>query len=186
MAKGGKKIPHSQEHGINAASELPAWKVDLLDYPTFRITLIAKIMDRFTIRQLATLHDLSYAEWRVLVRLSAMPEGGTVGEIATQAWVDRAEVSRAAKMLEDRGWITRRSNPDDQRRPILLITEMGMRHFEKGMADRTRFHKDLLADLSPAECEIFDQLLLRIGNNLVEMVNAQQVDRPERTSLTNQ
>ena len=57
---------------------LTGWKIDQLDFPTFRISLLAKIMDRVTIRTLSQQTDLSYAQWRVLARLGLMQGGGTV------------------------------------------------------------------------------------------------------------
>jgi DNA-binding MarR family transcriptional regulator len=51
---------------------LTGWKIDQLDFPTFRISLLAKIMDRVTIRTLSQQTDLSYAQWRVLARLGLM------------------------------------------------------------------------------------------------------------------
>ena len=92
------------------------WSIHRLDFPTFRIGLIAKIMDRMTIRQLLDQDSLSYAEWRVLARLAAMPDGGTVVQIAELAWVDPGEVSRAVSSLERKKLLARRKSPAVLRR----------------------------------------------------------------------
>lgn len=147
--------------------EFTGWKVDQLDFPTFRIGLIAKLMDRATIRQLAQVTDLSYAQWRVLSRLSLMPDGGTVGDVARLAWVDRAEVSRAVAALEALGLVSRRNNAADRRAPLLALTAQGDAVRRDVLARRIGFHEHLLADLSAADRDMLDGLLARIGERLL-------------------
>lgn len=146
---------------------LTGWKIDQLDFPTFRISLLAKIMDRVTIRTLSQQTDLSYAQWRVLARLGLMPGGGTVRDIATLAWVDRAEVSRAVSALEELGLVARKDNPRDRRAPILTLTEQGERVYWDVLGKRTAFHEHLLEGLSMEERSMLDSLLVRIGDRLL-------------------
>lgn len=148
---------------------LPGWTVPGLDYPSFRISLIAKVIDRLSIRALGRVSDLSMAEWRVLSRLSLSPNGLTVGDLAAQAWVDRAEVSRAATALEARGLTGRRANPDDGRAPILYLTPAGRELHEPLMQARSSFHAEIVAGLSDAECEALDALLRKIADRLIRL-----------------
>lgn len=147
---------------------LNGWVVPDLDYPTFRITLIAKVMDRLTLRRMSEGGDVTLAEWRVLARLAANP-GATVGQIAELAWVDRAEVSRAAASLEKRGLTVRSDNPQDGRRPLLFCTKEGLRLYRKMLDDRQRFHEELLTDLTDDEYQILDTLLTKIGHRVVSL-----------------
>ncbi len=162
-------------NGAGAASDvLPGWTVADLDYPTFRITLLAKIMARVTTRRLAERGDLTYAEWRLLSRLAAFgADGGTVGQVADLAWVDRAEVSRAAVALEARGLTGRRINPADRRTPILHLTDEGRRHYEDAMRERADFHDVLLADLSDADRATLDEMLGRIAGRMKTLLEDQ-------------
>lgn len=146
---------------------LTGWKIDQLDFPTFRISLLAKIMDRVTIRTLSQQTDLSYAQWRVLARLGLMQGGGTVRDIATLAWVDRAEVSRAVSALEVLGLVARKDNPRDRRAPILTLTAQGERVYRDVLGKRTAFHEHLLEGLSTEERVTLDSLLVRIGDRLL-------------------
>jgi len=156
-------------------AEVPTgWVVPDLDYPTFRITLIAKVMDRLTLRRLAQRAVMTYAEWRVLSRLATMPDGATVGQIADLAWVDRAEVSRAASTLEERGLTGRRANEGDKRRPILHLTEKGWAEYQTSVRKRGQFHETLLADLDAGERAELDRLLGKIGNRLTQMLREEQ------------
>lgn len=163
-------LPARREDDIRDASQLPGWTVEQLDYPTFRVSLVAKVMDRLTIRQLVELGDLVYAEWRVLARLAAMPDGGTVRQVAELAWVDRAEVSRAAGALERKGLTARRDNPRDRRMPILFLTEKGRTRYHAMIQWRSAFHESLLSELSPQDRATLDDLLGRIGGRLMDLV----------------
>src|SRR3569623_2157233 len=86
-----------------------AWRIGGPDYLPYRVTLLAKLLDRCTTRLLLASAGLSVAEWRVLAQLArASPASASVRQLAEQAWVDRAEVSRAAASLEQRGYVDRR------------------------------------------------------------------------------
>ena len=147
---------------------LDRWTLAGIDYPTFRLSLVAKIMDRMTLRYFAELSDLTMPEWRVLLRLCVFHEM-TVGQLAEQAWVDPAETSRAAASLEARGWVGRRENPKDRRTPILFATKAGRAIYRPLLESRGRFHEDLLADLSPIERTLLDALIKKLAVRLLTM-----------------
>lgn len=150
---------------------LDGWKLEGLDFPSFRISLLAKVMDRLTNRTLAENSEISITEWRVLTRLTLLPEGLTVRQIAMRAWVDRAEVSRAASSLEARGLISRRENPADRRSPILTVTPAGKKLYKPIMKLRTAFHARIMQNLSGQEIEQLDELLTKLAHNLLEMTD---------------
>lgn len=147
---------------------LNGWRLRDLDYPTFRLSLVAKVMDRLTLRHLSEKTDYTFAEWRVLSRLATLPDGATVGQIADLAWVDRAEVSRAAAALERRGVTARRENPEDRRKPILYLTDEGHRQYAPMAADRGSFHASIVQDLSTDERDELDRLLAKIAQRLAK------------------
>ncbi len=155
--------------GKGAPSQLTGWAVDRLDFPTFRIGLLAKIMDRMTIRQLLDEDSLSYAEWRVLARLASMADGGTVVQIAELAWVDPGEVSRAVSSLERKKLLARRKSPADGRVSIMSLTKAGEAQYWKTLSRRIEFHESLLAGLSRQDRADLDALLGRIGESLAAM-----------------
>lgn len=163
---------HGTVATVRSIEDLSGWNLSNLDYPTFRITLIAKIMDRLTIRHLAERGELTYAEWRVLARLGTLDDGGTVGQVADLAWVDRAEVSRAAAALEQRGLTARRDNPQDRRTPILYLTPEGRKFYVVALADRSAFHEELLVDLNDDDRAQLDALLARVGQRLLNLLKS--------------
>lgn len=146
--------------------EIAGWNYPGLDHSTFRLVLVAKAIDRLTLKMLADNCDLTIAEWRVLSRLAPARNGATVREISQMAWVDRAEVSRAAASLEKQGLTSRRVNPADGRSPILFVTEAGMTLYERLLPIRAEFHRTLSSDLAEAERRVLDGLLLRIARKV--------------------
>ena len=148
-----------------ADREISGWSYPGLDYSTFRLSLVAKAIDRLTLKMLGDNGDLTIAEWRVLSRLAPV-EGATVREISQVAWVDRAEVSRAAASLEAKGLTSRRPNPSDGRSPVLFITQVGLKLYKKLLPIRAEFHRSLTADLTDRERAVLDGLLYRIARKV--------------------
>jgi DNA-binding MarR family transcriptional regulator len=148
------------------------WRPEELDYPTFRLSVVAKMMDRLSIRDLADRAELSLAEWRVVFHLARTDSGFTVGQIADRAWVDRAEVCRAVASLEARKLVTRRSNLIDRRAPILLLTTTGKRVYRSLITARRVFHRRAMASFSPRDAAQLDRLLQALANNLERITEA--------------
>lgn len=130
--------------------------------------LVAKAIDRLTLKMLADNCELTIAEWRVLSRLAPV-DGATVREISQMAWVDRAEVSRAAAALEKEGLTSRRPNPSDGRSPILFITDEGMKLYRRLLPIRAEFHRTLASDLTGEERRVLDGLLYRIARKVADL-----------------
>ena len=112
-----------------------------------------------------------------LVGWVASPPALTVRQIADLAWVDRAEVSRAAMALEGRGLTTRKANPQDARTPLLSCTPKGLEVYETYLRDRQKFHEELTADLSGEEREMLDRILKRIAQRVVRLNSDRGTDR---------
>jgi len=154
--------------------EISGWTYPGLDYSTFRLSLVAKAIDRLTLKMLADVCDLTIAEWRVLSRLAPI-RGASVREISQMAWVDRAEVSRAAAALETRGLTSRRPDPNDGRSPILFATEEGQALYRKLLPIRAGFHRGLASDLTDDERSLLDGLLFKIARKVARLA-ADQAD----------
>lgn len=143
-----------------------AWQVGGRDYLPYRITLLAKLLDRCTTRLLSASSGLSVAEWRVLAQL-AHQSPMSVRQLAEQAWVDRAEVSRAAASLERRGCIERRENRKDRRSPLLYCTEAGLELARRITPSRQEFHASLTALLTPTQTAELESALLTLALHCV-------------------
>jgi len=144
---------------------LRGWTYAGLDFPTFRLTLLAKAIDRLTLRTFSTISDMTLAEWRVLSRLAPL-DGATVRQLAQMAWVDRAETSRAAAALSARGLVDRRDNPVDRRAPILFLTAAGRAEYARLLPIRADFHRVLTEEMSAEERDLLDMLLGKIAKKM--------------------
>ncbi|MDF8333698.1 MarR family winged helix-turn-helix transcriptional regulator [Novosphingobium cyanobacteriorum] len=151
------------------ARDLNGWVMPGLDYPTFRLNLLCKLMDRKTLRQLAERANCTYPEWRVLSRLGCTVGGATVRQIAEAAWADRAEVSRAVASLEARGLASRLDNPQDRRAPIMFLTKAGVQLYRRVLEMRGAFHEEVMADLDAEEREALDRILGKLAHRLQEI-----------------
>lgn len=166
LARNRKQAAARATASSNDTKPILGWVMPGLDFVTFRLGLLSKLMDRKTMRQLSDRTECTYPEWRVLARLGAVVGGSTVGQIAESAWVDRAEVSRAAASLERRGLATRLENPQDRRAPIHCLTKDGLKIYRRMLDIRKAFHSDLVADLTPEELELFDMVLLKLARKV--------------------
>jgi DNA-binding MarR family transcriptional regulator len=155
-----------------------AWRLGGPDYLPYRITLLAKLFDRWSTRLLQESSGLSVAEWRVLAQLSnASP--ASVRQLAEQAFVDRAEVSRAAASLEAKGYVERQDNPKDRRSPLLFCTERGRALARRVSAQRREFHRSM-TDLLPREqVEAVDEAMLVLARRCIDGLEADAA-KPKR------
>jgi DNA-binding MarR family transcriptional regulator len=140
----------------------PSWTLGGADYLPYKISLVAKLLDRRTTRMLADEFDLSVAEWRVLAQL-AMVESSSVRDLAEKAWVDRAEVSRATASLVRRGYVKRHDNPEDRRGPLLSATKSGQALFRRIRPRRAAFHRSLTGRLERSHVAALEKALLTLA-----------------------
>jgi DNA-binding MarR family transcriptional regulator len=178
----GKRPPEPGMENLDALGKVAgAWRLGGRDYLPYRITLLAKLLDRVNTRLLQDASGLSVAEWRVLAQLShASPS--SVRQLAEQAWVDRAEVSRAAASLEEDGYIERRGNPKDRRSPLLYCTDRGRALARKVSPVRQEFHKSLTDLLSPQQTVALEQAMLILAKTCIDDLDA-EARKPRRAPV---
>ena len=126
------------------------WKLGGPGYLPLRLLLVGKLID-LNINRLLQAHSvLSVAEWRVVAQLAVLGVA-TVRDMARQACVDPAEVSRAIASLRKRGFADRQPNPLDRRSPRFALTPAGRANFEKFRPEWIRLQKALVAPFSQDE-----------------------------------
>lgn len=159
-----------QGDGAEALGHIAAaWRIGGPDYLPYRVTLLAKLLDRCTTRLLQASSGLSVAEWRVLAQLAlASPGSASVRQLAEQAWVDRAEVSRAASSLERRGYVDRRDNPKDRRSPLLYCSAKGLELYRRVSPSRQAFHGKLTAMLGAEQARAMEAAMLTLATACVD------------------
>ncbi|WP_158590462.1 MarR family winged helix-turn-helix transcriptional regulator [Noviherbaspirillum cavernae] len=65
---------------------------------------------------------LNQSKGRALLYLSRVPDGVTQVDLARVLGIEAPTVTRLVKQLEDAGWLTRRTSPEDARRKMLHVT----------------------------------------------------------------
>ena len=123
------------------------WRLGGEEYLPLRLILVAKLLDLNVARLLAASSTISVAEWRVVAQLGVLHHA-SVREMARQACIDPAEVSRSIASLERRGFVMRRANPRDRRSPRFSLTASGTRHLAHFRPHWKRFQRVLVAKLS--------------------------------------
>ena len=126
------------------------WRLGGPNYLPLRLLLVGKLIDLNISRLLQAHSVLSVAEWRVVAQLAVLGIG-TVRDMARQACVDPAEVSRSVASLERRGFVERQQNQLDRRSPRFLLTAAGRANFEMFRPQWARLQKALVAPLTEAQ-----------------------------------
>lgn len=77
-------------------------------------------------KQLRRDFGISHSYYTVLSSISEAPGGQLcMGEIAQLAWSSPSRLTHAVSKLEERGWVTRESDPSDRRNQIARLTAEG-------------------------------------------------------------
>jgi DNA-binding MarR family transcriptional regulator len=96
-----------------------------------------------------------------------MESPASVRQLAQWSWVDRAEVSRAAAALEERGLVRREENPKDRRSPLFYFTPEGRAVVDRVIPLRREFLSSLTAKLTKAQRQALEEALLIIAQECV-------------------
>jgi DNA-binding MarR family transcriptional regulator len=148
----------------------PVWRVGGPDYLPLRLLLVAKLIDLHVGRLLADKSGLSVAQWRVVAQLGVL-HNGSVREMARQACVDPAEVSRSVAALEKRGFVARHLNERDRRSPRFSLTAAGKAHFASFRPHWRRFQSALVARLTSSERALAEHVLTVIAASCLELLD---------------
>jgi DNA-binding MarR family transcriptional regulator len=147
-----------------------AWHIGGPGYLALRLQLVAKLVDRYITRVLAEVCGLTVAEWRVVAQL-AMADDSMVRELARQAWVDRAEVSRAVALLERKGLVERHPNPQDRRSPRFSLTPLGHEQFALFRPHWRALQEQLVSTLDAGEVATLNASLAGFASVLLELLH---------------
>ncbi|MGB9357062.1 MAG: MarR family winged helix-turn-helix transcriptional regulator [Acidimicrobiia bacterium] len=155
-------------NGLSRA-ELRAWR---------RVgTGFSRLLSTFD-RQLRDDAGLSLDDFDVLATLASAPGGAMrMAVLAERISFSPSRLSHAVQRMEQRGWVTRESTPDDRRGRVAHLTEQGdqvLRAAWPGHADLIR--RLVIDPLDPEQFEALGESFARIS----QAVNAER-DRCEPT-----
>ena len=126
-------------------NQLPPF--DLAGFSAYRLTVAAqKLSDAFA-RQYRDQFGISNPEWRGLVHIS-QSDGTSIRDIEARVAMEKSKVSRAAKRLEQAGYISKQINKTDRRLLHLHLTSKG---------------QNLMTDLLPLADHFQQEIETRLG-----------------------
>src|SRR5262245_3794532 len=105
--------------------------------------------------------DLMPLQYAVLNNLEIEPDIDQIG-LAVRLGVDRTSVGQLLDQLESRGLVERRINGADRRARLLRLTRAGEKLNQRVHPPKGSLSDRVLAPLTPAEREVFLDLLVRI------------------------
>ena len=132
----------------------------------YRILLLSKMIDRVTAQHVRDTAQLSLAQWRVLTHVEMMGKC-SAAEVASAAYSDRAEVSRAIAALEERGLIQRETNPRNRKSSLVSLTAEGEAVHAGVRGERGKFYEQWLTDLDESERAALDAGLEKITERII-------------------
>ncbi|MEO6214526.1 MAG: MarR family transcriptional regulator [Sphingomonas sp.] len=157
---------HQTEAPIEAISDRPAFQFGPTHLP-YRILLLGKMIDRVTAQHVRDTAKLSLAEWRVLTHVEMMGKC-SAAEVASAAYSDRAEVSRAVGSLEERGLVQREANPRNRKSSLVSLTDEGKAVHAAIRGERGKFYEQWLKDLSDADRSALNDGLDKMTRRVIE------------------
>jgi DNA-binding MarR family transcriptional regulator len=125
------------------------------------VTSIMRLQQIFLARADAVLRPLAltFARYEVLMLLSFSRNGALpLGKVGERLQVNAASVTNAVDRLEADGLVTRRSNPDDGRGTLAVLTAVGRR---RALAATEAMNEQVFADIgvsAPAVASLFTLL----------------------------
>jgi DNA-binding MarR family transcriptional regulator len=141
------------------------WHLFGEDHLPYRLLLLSRMIDRETARLLQTQFGLSLAEWRLLAIGSAMGPS-SASEIGAAGEIDRAEISRAFRKLEEAGLMIREPDPKHGKRMIISPTQKGQALFREVRDERRGYFRSIMKSLSADERNIMEACLEKMAQNI--------------------
>ncbi|MDD1780436.1 MarR family winged helix-turn-helix transcriptional regulator [Enterovibrio sp. ZSDZ35] len=112
--------------------------------------------------------DVSIPEWRVLARL-AEHEKLNAKDIGDITFMDKSRVSRAVKLLEDKGLLQKVKDSTDQRASFLSLSDAGHELYAKIAPKALDWEAELIGVLDTVEYRDFLRVLEKLDAKLEKM-----------------
>lgn len=122
---------------------------ELNEFLPYRLIAAAQRTSRAFAERYREDFGISIPEWRVLAHIN---HAGAVSvrDIEARADMEKSKVSRAAKRLEEAGYITKQVDDGDRRLLQLRLTAEGRALLSRLLPVAMQFQADMLAHLGPA------------------------------------
>ena len=128
---------------------------------TYRLHQVNKITDRASTDAYAGELGLAVGEARCLAAIGNFAPL-SVNQLAVRANLDKAQASRAAQALVERGWVRKEASATDGRGVVLQLSTEGRRWWTRVMRVIARRNEEIFGCLSRREQEQFAGMLQRL------------------------
>jgi DNA-binding MarR family transcriptional regulator len=120
----------------------------LADLPEQLFYMIYQVHNRreAAVEQVLRAVDLSTSLWRALLTVHRM-EPCTMNELARGTTMERTSLTRTLDHMEDNGFVTRTTPPQDRRQVLVALTQAGREAYERGYSAVSAWNRAALADL---------------------------------------
>lgn len=110
---------------------------------------------------------ITYTQWIIIVALWET-DNQTVGGLGEKLFLESNTLTPILKKLEERGYVSRRRDPADERQVLVTLTEAGRALRNKGI------QRNLVAatGLTPEEFQVIQKAVARIRDNLIDHVKS--------------
>jgi DNA-binding MarR family transcriptional regulator len=133
---------------------------------TYRLHLLHKVSDHESHQSYLEKLGLSLSEARSLAAIGAF-EPMSIMSLADKGNLNKGQASRAAQILVDKGWVSKREHPTDGRGIELCLTPEGRKLWKKAMALIEKRNQQIFGCLNAKEQDTLSDLLDRlIAHNL--------------------
>lgn len=134
-------------------------------FPTYRLHQIAKLSDRASAEAYVEELGISLSEGRCLAAIGQY-QPLSVQKLADSANLNKANASRAAEALAQRGLVHKESNQSDGRGVLLALSPEGRALWRKTMKLIAKRNAQIFDCLSDTELGQFDRMLDKLVGHL--------------------
>ena len=140
-------------------------KIDLATFLPYQLTNVATRVSNDFAEVYQTKYGLNIPQWRILANLAQYGQSNAK-DLCTQANMDKSTVSRAVKVLIDKGLVESELNAQDKRAALLVLSEAGQSLYEQIAPDALNWEKQLLNTLTNEEYEVLVSIFEKLNNKL--------------------
>jgi DNA-binding MarR family transcriptional regulator len=139
--------------------------IDLDRYVPAFVTFIANKLSNSATSVYQRNFGINVTEWRIMTQLALEP-GIPASRICQVIGFNKGPISRTLAVMQKRGLITIRTDPNDGRTHSIALTAKGRGIHDKVIVVALEREKRLLSCLKADEREMLIELLRRLHNNL--------------------
>lgn len=115
-------------------------------------------------------YNLKKMEYDILMFLYHNPEYNTAADIVRIRKSTKSHVSTALKVLEDRGYITKKINENNKKRVELFLEDSANEIVKEGLNVQNQFAHDMLQGLTDEEIKVCRNVFEKICRNAEECI----------------